>query len=537
MSQAPTRQNGGHDQSRSAAGDRNPWLIASVVSIATFMLVLDTSIANVALRHIAGSLAAGIDESTWVITTYLVANAVVIPVSGWLANVIGRKRFYMLCVAVFTVASLLCGLAESLPMLIFFRILQGLGGGGMAPSEQSILADTFPPEKRAQAFALYAVAVIVAPTVGPTLGGWITDNYSWNWIFFINVPIGVISLALVQWLVVEPEVLEKERAERLSGGLNADWFGIMLVVLALGCLEIVLDKGQREDWFQSNFIIGFALASATAFAAFIPWELSRKEPVVDVGLLFTRQFGMSFVMMMAVGAVLFSTIQLLPQLLQENFRYTAMLSGLALMPGGIAMLIATPISGQISGKVQPKYLMAFAMCVVALAMWHSTSLSPDASFGFFATMRVFQVAALPFLFIPISTAAYAGLPAEKTNQASALINVARNLGGSIGVSLAGALLAQREQFHQSRLVEHLYPSSPTYSQAIGNIARYFAAQGFALPDAQRRAIAQVGQMVQNQSALLAYMDVFFAFAVFAAIMVPLALTLKSVTMSKAAPAH
>jgi DHA2 family multidrug resistance protein len=535
MSDTPA--GGGYDRSRSAAGDRNPWLIATVVSIATFMLVLDTSIANVALRHIAGSLAAGVDESTWVITTYLVANAVIIPISGWLANVIGRKRFYMLCVAVFTVASLLCGLAQSLPMLIVFRVLQGLGGGGMAPSEQSILADTFPPEKRAQAFALYAVAVIVAPTVGPTLGGWITDNYSWNWIFFINVPIGAISLVLVQWLVVEPEVLERERSERLRDGLKADWIGILLVVVALGCLEIVLDKGQREDWFQSGFIITFALGSAAAFAAFIPWELTRKEPVVDVSLLFTRQFGMSFLMMMGVGAVLFSTIQLLPQLLQENFRYTALLSGLALMPGGVAMLIATPISGQVSSRVQPKYLMAAAMSIVALAMWHSTSLSPDASFGFFATMRVFQVMALPFLFIPISTAAYAGLPADKTNQASSLINVARNLGGSIGVSLAGALLIQREQFHQSRLTEHLFPSSPAYSQALGNAARLFQSQGFALPDAQQRAVAQIGQMVQNQSALLAYMDVFFAFAIFAALLVPLALMLKPVKMGKSAVAH
>jgi DHA2 family multidrug resistance protein len=535
MSDGDRGGNGG--LSRSAAGDRNPWLIASVVSIATFMLVLDTSIANVALRHIAGSLAAGVDESTWVITTYLVANAVIIPVSGWLASVVGRKRFYMLCVAVFTIASLLCGLAQSLGMLIFFRILQGLGGGGMAPSEQSILADTFPPEKRAQAFALYAVAVIVAPTVGPTLGGWITDNYSWNWIFFINVPVGVISLVLVQWLVAEPEALKQERAERLRNGLQADWIGIALVALALGCLEIVLDKGQREDWFQSNFIIAFSLASAAAFAAFFPWELSRKDPVVDVSLLFSRQFGTSFIMMMAVGAVLFSTIQLLPQLLQENFRYTAMLSGLALMPGGVAMLIMTPISGQVSGKIQPKYLMAFAMCMVALAMWHSASLSPDANFGFFAWMRVFQVVALPFLFIPITTAAYAGLPAEKTNQASALINVARNLGGSIGVSLASALLAQREQFHQSRLVEHIYPSSPAYRQAVDNASRHFAEQGASMPDAQHQALGQIGQMIQNQSALLAYMDVFVAFAIFAALMVPLALMLKPVKIGASAAAH
>jgi DHA2 family multidrug resistance protein len=234
---------GAGGESRSAAGRHNPWLIAVVVSIATFMLVLDTSIANVALREIAGNLAAGLDESTWIITTYLVANAIIIPISGWLASVIGRKRYYMICVATFTVASLLCGLAWNLQSLIAFRILQGLGGGGMAPSEQAILADTFPPEKRSQAFALYGIAVILAPTVGPTLGGWITDNYSWHWIFFINIPFGILSLTLVQWMLVEPEVLERERRERLSRGLRIDWLGFILVALALGCLEIVLDRG------------------------------------------------------------------------------------------------------------------------------------------------------------------------------------------------------------------------------------------------------------------------------------------------------
>jgi MFS family permease len=268
----------GLEQTRSAAGDRNPWLIAVVVSIATFMQVLDTSIANVALRHIAGSLAAGIDESAWIITTYLVASAVIVPISAWLMSVIGRKRFYMLCVALFTGSSLLCGLAPSLGMLIFFRVLQGLGGGGMVPSEQAILADTFPPERRAQAFAVYGIAVVVAPTIGPTLGGWITDNWSWEWIFFINVPIGIVSLVLVQWLLVEPEALKRERRELLASGLHIDWGGIILVGVWLGCLEIVLDKGQREDWFQSNFINGFATASAIAFVLFVPWGAHPPRP-------------------------------------------------------------------------------------------------------------------------------------------------------------------------------------------------------------------------------------------------------------------
>jgi DHA2 family multidrug resistance protein len=535
MSMSEQGSSSGREQTRSAAGDRSPWLIAIVVSIATFMQVLDTSIANVALRHIAGSLAAGIDESTWIITTYLVASAVIVPISAWLMSVIGRKRFYMLCVALFTASSLLCGLAPSLGMLIFFRILQGLGGGGMVPSEQAILADTFPPERRAQAFALYGVAVIVAPTIGPTLGGWITDNWSWHWIFFINLPIGIVSLALVHWLLVEPEALERERRERLAGGLRIDWGGIILVGVWLGCLEIVLDKGQREDWFQSNFINGFAAVSAIAFVLFVPWELTRRDPIVDLTLMARRQFAVSFIMMMMVGATMFSSTQLLPQLLQESFAYTATLSGLALMLGGVAMLLMMPIAAQASNLVQPKYLMALGLLILALAMWHLTSLPPDASFGFFSWARAYQMIGMPLLFVPITTASYADLPPDKTNQASALINVARNLGGSIGVSMAITLLAQRAQFHQTRLVEHLAPSSPLYQETLRQAAARFAGEGASAPDAQRQAYGWLAQQVQAQSSLLSYIDVFWAFAVVAALLIPVALLLLRPVEHRAAP--
>jgi MFS transporter, DHA2 family, multidrug resistance protein len=525
----------GNRQSRSAAGDRNPWLIAVVVSIATFMLVLDTSIANVALRQIAGELAAGPDEATWVITTYLVANAVIIPVSGWLADVIGRKRYYMICVATFTVSSFLCGLAWNLQSLIFFRILQGLGGGGMAPSEQAILADTFPPEKRSQAFALYGVAVIIAPTIGPTLGGWITDNYSWHWIFFINLPFGVMSLALVQWLLVEPAVLERERKERLAHGLKVDWVGFILVTLFLGCLEIVLDKGQRDDGFNSDFIITFSAISFVAFLLFLPWELSRKDPIVDVRLLLGLQFGTAFAVMLAVGAILFGSTQLLPQMLQTNYAYTSLLSGLALMPGGIAMLLMMPAAGAIAGRIQPKYLITFGMIVIAFSMWHMTALSPTSSFDFFAWARVYQMIGLPLLFIPINTAAYAGLPPDKTNQASALINVARNLGGSIGISLANTELAQRSQFHQVRLTEHIYPASPAYQDISRQVMQHFEAHGASAWSAKQLALSWIGQLVNQQSTLLAYIDVFWAAAIFVAIMVPLALLLLRPVNIGAAP--
>jgi DHA2 family multidrug resistance protein len=527
----------GWDASRSAAGDRSPWLIASIVSIATFMLVLDTSIANVALRQIAGSLAASAEESTWVITTYLVASAIIIPVSGWLSDVIGRKRYYMICVALFTIASLLCGIAPNLPVLIFFRIMQGLGGGGMAPSEQAIIADTFPPAKRAAAFALYGVAVIVAPTVGPTVGGWITDNYSWHWIFFINVPVGIVSLLLVQWLVTEPPVLEKERAERLTGGLKVDWVGFILVALFLGCLEIVLDKGQEDDWFQSGFIVTFSAVSAVACVLFVPWELSRKDPVVELRLLGQRQFATAFCLMLAVGAVLFSSTQLLPQLLQSNYAYTATISGLALMPGGVAMLLLMPVSGRLGGVVQPRLMMAVGMALIALGMWHSTSLEQGASFGYFAWMRMFQVIGLPFLFVPISTVAYSELKPESTGHASSLINVARNLGGSIGVSLANTELAQRVQFHQSRLVEAAIPSSPNYQHAVERVTQFFVGQGSSMATAQRQAVGWIGQTISNQSMLLSYIDVFWGCALFALLMVPLALTLKRVNLSKSAAGH
>ena len=515
----------GWDASRSAVGDRNPWLVAIVVSIATFMVVLDTAIANVSLRYIAGSLAASVDESTWVVTTYLIANAVVLPASGWLSNVIGRKRFYMICVALFTASSLLCGLAPSLSALIFFRILQGLGGGGMPTSEQAILADTFPPQKRGQAFALYGVAVIVAPTVGPTLGGWITDNFSWHWIFFINVPIGLVSLALVQWLVDEPETLERERRERLAGGLKVDWIGFALIAITLGSLEVVLDRGQIEDWFKSSTIIFFTALAAISFLLFVPWEINQEDPIVELQLLSRRQFGMAFSVMLMVGAILFGSNQIMPQLLQTSFPYTAMLSGLAMMPGGLAMLIVMPIAGQVTGRFQPKYLMVLGLTAIALSMWYSTTLTPDASFDYFAWVRVYQTVGLPFLFIPINTVAYDGLPPDKTNQASALMNVARNLGGSVGISLANVVLVQREQFHQSRLVENTAPSSSTFHSTVQQLTHYFTAHGASAADAAGQAMAFIGQMIRTQATILAYIDVFQVCAIVAALMIPLVLLL------------
>ena len=522
---------------RSAAGGHNPYLIAFVVSIATFMEVLDATIANVALRHIAGGLAVGIDESTYIVTSYLVANAIVLSISGWLSTVIGRKRFYMICVAVFSAASLLCGFAWSLQALVLFRILQGLGGGGMATSEQAILADSFPPEKRGQAFAIYGIAVVVAPVVGPTLGGWIADTYSWHWVFLINVPMGLLSLLLVGSLVSEPSGAEQERARLLKDGLRVDYVGFVLVAIGLGALEFVLDEGQRKDWFESNLILGFALASAFCLIALIPWELTRKDPIVDIRLLGRRQFGACFLLMLGTGAIVIATTQILPQLLQTELNYTATLAGLALSPGGVITMIMMPIVGKLIGLVQPKYLLIAGASIAAIAMWHLTGLTGDISYNYAALSRIYLAFGLPLLFLPVTTASYDGLPPDKTNQASALINVARNLGGSIGVALVQTILAQRQQFHQSRLVEHIVPSDIGYQQTIDAMTRYFQAQGSNASDATSQAIAWVGQTLRQQVNLLAYIDVFWSLAMIGAIMIPVALIIRPVDLSKPAKGH
>ena len=504
---------------RSAAGNRNPWLVAVVLSIATFMEVLDTSIANVSLRNIAGSMAASLDESTWVLTSYLVASAVVLPISGWLAGVIGRKRFNMLSIATFTVSSILCAMAPNLQALIAFRIIQGLGGGGLAPVEQSMLADTFPVRQRGQAFALYGLAVIVAPTVGPTLGGWLTDHLSWHWIFLINGPVGVIALILVQWLVQEPEILERERRARLARGLKVDWVGFLLVAACLGSLEIMLDKGVEDDWFASSFITTFAIISLVSLLLLVPWELTREEPIVDLRLFGYRQFATCAALMFTAGAVLFSSTQLLPQLVQTNFQYTATLSGLALMPGGVAMALMMPVVGLLSNRVALKYLIGFGLTLVVLSMWHLTSLSPDANFGFFAWARVYQTVGLPFMFIPILTSSYAGLPQNQTDQASALINVVRNVGGSTGISLANTVLTNHQQIHQNYLTDQLIPPSPAFQQMLQDAITQFSAVA-SPPDAQLRAYGLIEQIVQQQAVLLSYIDVFALCAIIAAMLLP-----------------
>jgi DHA2 family multidrug resistance protein len=511
-----------------AVASANPWLIAVIVALAAFMEVLDTTIANVALRYISGGLGVSQDEASWVVTTYLVANAIIVTATGFFARRFGRKAFFLACLGLFTASSVFCGLAWNLQSLLLFRVLQGLGGGGMVPVAQSILADSFPSSKRGQAFALFGVAVVVAPVVGPTLGGWLSDNYSWHWCFLINGPVGLASMALVYLLVEEPA------KARVREGF--DIIGFLLVAAFLGALEVVLDRGQVDDWFGSTFIVTFTAISALAFVLLIPWEASRSNPVVDIRMMATRQFGSCFLVMLATGAILLATTQFMPQLVQEDFGYTATWAGLVLSPGGIVTMVMMIVVGQLSSRVQPKWLIAAGAIVVALSMYSLTNVEADLGFWFFAKSRMIIGVGLPLIFIPITAASYEGLPPTKTDQASALLNAARNTGGSIGVSLASNVLAHREQFHQSRLAEHAIPSGIAYQDTLQQVTHYFVSQGSSLVQAQKQAFAWIGQQVQMQASLLAYVDVFWTLMLISLAAVPLALLLRRVKLGSSVAA-
>jgi MFS transporter, DHA2 family, multidrug resistance protein len=509
----------------------NPWLIAMVVALASFMEVLDTTIANVALPYIAGAVGVSEDEASWVVTTYLVSNAIILTASSFLARMLGRKAFFLICLGLFTLSSFLCGMAPNLQALLVCRILQGLGGGGMVPVAQSILADSFPPAKRGQAFAVFGVAVVVAPVVGPTLGGWLSDNLSWQWCFLINVPVGLLAMALIAIILREQATPRAEPQQ----GKGFDLMGFILVATFLGALEVVLDRGLEDDWFDSPFIVTFAVICVLAFILMIPWELSRRNPMVDLRMVATRQFGACFLVMLATGAILLATTQFLPQLVQEDFGYTATWAGLVLSPGGLVTMVMMFIVGRLAVKVQPKYLIVAGAVVIALSMYAMTNVYGDLGFWFMARSRMLLGIGLPLIFVPIMAASYDGIPPSKTDQASALINAARNTGGSIGVSIVSNVLTHREQFHQNRLVEQVTPSSQQYQDTLQQVTGYFSAQGSSLAHAHDQAIQWIGAQVQAQASFLSYMDAFFVLMLISLSAVPLALALRNIKLG--GPAH
>ena len=500
----------------------NPWIIALTVTLATFMEVLDTSIANVALPHIAGSLSAGQDESTWVLTSYLVSNAIVLPLSGWLSSIIGRKHFYMGCVALFTVSSFLCGLAPNLPMLIVFRILQGAGGGGLQPSEQAILADTFAPAKRGMAFAVYGIAVVMAPAIGPTLGGWITDNFTWRWIFFINIPVGILSLLLTSRLIQDPPYFKRRKLSET----RIDYTGLGFVALGLGTLQVVLDKGQRDDWFESNFIVALTVVSVASLIFVIFWEWHHKDPIIDLHLFRERTFATANFLMFMLGFALLGSTLLLPLFMQTLLGYTAERAGLALMPGGFTIMVAMPIVGFLLSRYSPRYLMMFGLSALSFSLFHMTSFDLGVDFHTVTMARAYQALGLAFLFVPINTTAYSGLPRDKNNAASGLMNLARNIGGSVGISVVTTLLARRTQFHQVRLVENLSAANPQFRSALHGMTSTFSGGGAGPGTALQQAYAMIQANVIRQATMLAYIDNFWLLGVVILCLIPCVFLIK-----------
>ena len=489
----------------------NVWLIALTVTLATFMEVLDTSIANVALPHIAGSVGASQEEATWVLTSYLVASAIILPISGWLSNRFGRKRFYMTCVALFTASSIMCGFAPSLPFLILARILQGLGGGGLAPSEQAILVDTFPLEKRGQAFALYGMAVVVAPAIGPTLGGWITDNYNWHWIFFINLPIGLISLILSNRMVEDPPEITARTKRRDP----VDVTGLLSVALGVGLLEFTLDKGQEKDWFGSAEIRTTFVLALCVLLFFVVWEWRHEDPIVDLKLLKNRNFGTAVFLQLILGMVLFGSTVLIPQYLQTLLHYTAENAGKVLSPAGFVMMIGMAVAGRTLGKSDPRLTVMLGYLAVAAGLYNLTRLDLHSSFGTVTLWRALQVIGLPFIFIPISTLNYVGVPREKSNQISSLSNFARNIGGSAGTALLTTFLARSAQVNSVSLSANITAGSYAVTQFMQQFA---GALHMSVAAARPLAMAQIYQQMNAQANMLAYKN---AFAILAGILLVL----------------
>jgi len=482
----------------------NPWLIAMTVALAAFMEVLDTSIANVALPHIAGDMGASTNEGTWVLTSYLVSNAIVLPLGGWASNVMGRKNFFMLCLTIFVVSSFLCGIAPTLPMLLVFRVLQGAGGGGLQPMAQAIMADSFDEKRRGQAFALYGLVAVLAPSIGPSLGGWITDSYSWRWIFYINIPVGVLAYFLVVRLVDDPPWIVPNKKHLL----NMDYIGLSFLVIAMGGLQIMLDKGEENDWFSSNFICFFGFLFVAGITGLIWWEWRAKDPLINLKLFRFPSFAVCCFLMMLVGGVLNASTVLQPQMLQQLMGYTATNAGKALTAGGFSLMVVMPFAGWATGKFPARYIAATGFCFFAASFWFTTTqLSLDMSFGNASLLRVVQLAPIPFCFISITTAAYIGMPKEQSNQVAGLINFVRNIGGSIFIAVTGALVTQESMRHEALLQENMTSANIPFQQYVDGVGGYLSQHG-GKPGSDGAAMATVYGELQRQAAMQGYVDVF-----------------------------
>ncbi len=495
----------------------NPWLIAVVVTVAAFMEVLDTTIVNVSLPHIAGSLSSSYDDATWALTSYLVANGIVLTISGWLSDVLGRKRYFLICIGMFTVCSLLCGTSTSLPELIIFRLMQGFFGGGLQPNQQSIILDTFEPSQRGKAMGVVAIATIVAPIIGPTLGGYITDNISWRWIFFINIPVGILGVFGVLALVEDPPWVKRRRSRGI------DYIGISLITIGLGCLQVMMDRGEDDDWFGSPFIRVMALFGVLGVLGAIGWLLTAKKPVVNLHVLGDRNFALGVIMIGSMAFILYSSAVLIPQFAQQVLGYTATLAGLILSPGGVVIILLIPVVTRVLPLLPTKYLITLGFTLMGFSLIYSSRLVPNVSFEHLALMRGAQTTGLAFMFVPISTIAYSSLPREMNGDAAALYTMFRNVFGSVGISTATALITTQTQTRQSYLSQWMTPLNQPYNELVQQTRAALLASGHAAATTQSTATGLIYQTFRTQASVLAYSDVFRYCAIGAFCIVPLTL--------------
>ena len=508
----------------------NPWLIAIAVMSSTFMEVLDTTVVNVSLPHIAGSLSSSTDEATWTLTSYLVANAIVLPMTGWLAGRFGRKRLLMMAVIGFTAASFFCGLAPTLGWLIIFRIIQGACGGGLQPLSQAILLESFPAEKRGQAMAFWALGIVVAPMLGPVLGGWLTDNYSWRWVFYINVPIGVLSILLTKAFIFDPPYLRRERT-------GIDYWGIGLLVVGMGSLQIMLDKGQEEDWFGSHFILILAVLALLGLGGLIVRELKAEHPVIDLGVFKYRSYAVGTFLMTVVGFVLYGSTVLLPLLMQELLGYTATHAGITNLPRGLASFLFMPVVGILTGKADSRKLLAIGLTATAAAMFMVSTFSLEVGFWNFWWPLMLQGAGLGLIFVPLTTVTNDPVPRERMGNATSLFNLMRNIGASMGISTVETMQFRRMQTHIHDLSANISLTSPRTQQALHGLTQIFIARGADPVTASQRAHGAVWGMVQQQAAMLSYNDTFRFLGVMFLIMLPLLFLMRKPRGGKPSMAH
>ena len=497
----------------------NKWLVAITVMLPTLIQIVDTSVVNVALDHIRGSLSAGIDESTWTITSYLAANAIIIPMTGWLSRLFGRKRYLLFSIFLFTISSFLCGIAWNIQSLVVFRVIQGVGGGGLQPVSQAILLETFPPQQHGTAMAIFGMGTMFGPIIGPLLGGWITDNWSWHWIFFVNIPIGIISILMVLSFIVDPPYLERTR-------MKIDYWGIAFLSVGVGCLQIVLDKGQREDWFSSTFIIWLSLISFFCLGLFILIELYSQTPIVNLRIFGNRSFTMGNLITFFTFFALFACIVLLPIYLQTLMGYTAFLAGLVLCPGGITSLIALPIAGKLVNKINPKAILAFGLVVTSYSVYLMAQFNMQASLEAIIWPRIVMGFGLGFLFIPLQILSLSRIAKEEMGNATGIFNLLRNLGGSFGVAFVATLLVRRAQFHQDHLAQHLTIFDRNLQLTLPQISQLLQEKGFANSLFNQGGLGMIYNQLLRQASMLSFNDAFYLLSILMVLILPLVLLMR-----------